>query len=175
MSGGEPGELQQALDRIDALASALEQVADPGARETARELLQLVLDLHGLALARALAIVAAAENGRELVASLAGDAQVRAVLLLHGLHPEPVEERVREAVERLRPELDGDGCRVRLVEVTAGGARLQVVGAAGRGAAGTAGLRRRIEAAIVDLAPDLEEIVIEVLDAGAEQAALAAG
>ena len=176
MSGDERPRLEEALSRIDALVSALDQAADASARETAREVLQLVLDLHGLALARTLAIVASAEDGRALVERLAQDEQVRATLLLHGLHPEPIEERVQRAVERLQPELSVLGFRVRVVAVGAAVARLRVDGAHGPEGSREMGLRQQIEAAIVDEAPDLDKIVIEGLeDAGVERAALAAG
>lgn len=175
MSDDERGRLEEALRRIDALATALDQVCDPGTREAARELLELVLDLHGLALARTMAIMASAEGGRELLERLAQDETVRAALLLHGLHPESIEERVRKAVERLRPQLEVLGCRVRLVETTAAVARLRVEGAHGPEASRELGLRQRIETAIFDAAPEIDEIVIEGLrDAGVESAPLAA-
>jgi hypothetical protein len=175
VSDDERPRLQEALDRIDALVSALDRVADASARDAARELLELVLDLHGLALAHAMAIVTSAEDGKELAERLARDEQVRAVLLLHGLHPEPFEERVRKAVERLRPELESLGCRMRLVEVRAATAQLRIEGALRLEAPRALQLRRQIEAALIDEAPDLDGIVIEGLNVGAEQAALAAG
>ena len=176
MSDDELPGLEEALSRIDALASALDEVADAGAREAARELLELVLNLHGLALARTLAIVASAEDGRALVERLAQDEQVRAALLLHGLHPEPIEERVRRAVERLQPELGVLGFRVHVVAVGAAMARLRVDSAHGPEGSRAMGLQQQIEAAIVDEAPDLDEIVIEGLeDAGVEQPVPAAG
>jgi hypothetical protein len=176
VSGDERPRLEETLSRIDALVVALDQLADGNARNAARELLELVLDLHGLALARMLAIVASAEDGRALVERLARDEQVRAALLLHGLHPETVEERVQRAVERLQLELGVLGLRVRIVAVGAAMVRLRVDGAHGPEGARAMGLRQQIEAAIVDEAPDLDEIVIEGLaDAGVERAALATG
>jgi Fe-S cluster biogenesis protein NfuA len=176
VSDGERSRLEEALHRIDTLASALEQVADVGVREAARELLELVLDLHGLALARTLAIIASAENGRELVDRLAEDEQVRAALLLHGLHPEPIEARVGKVLEGLRPQLGMLGCCVRLIKVGAGIAQLRLEGAHGPEGLRALGLRQQIEAAIIDEAPDIDDVVIEGLeDAGVEQTALAAG
>jgi hypothetical protein len=176
VSDDERPRLEEALSRIDALASALDQVADASARRAARELLELVLDLHGLALARTLAIVASAEDGRALVERLARDEQVRAALLLHGLHPETVEERVQRAVERLQMDLSVLGARLSVVAVGAAMVRLRVNGPHGPEGWRAMGLRQQIEAAIVDEAPDLDEIVIEGLeDAGVDWAALAAG
>ena len=175
MSSDERRRLQASLDRIDVLSSAVDRLTDAAGRAAARELLELVLDLHGLALARVVALVAAAEGGTELVEQMAADQQVRAVLLLHGLHPEPLEERVERAIERAQPELGGTGCRVSLIEVRAAVARLRIAGADHLAAIGASQLRQQIEAALIDAAPDLDGIVIEGLDAGAEQAALAAG
>jgi hypothetical protein len=76
VSDDERPRLEEALRRIDALATALDQVSDPGAREAARELLELVLDLYGLALARTLAIVVCAEDGRVLIERLAQDVRL---------------------------------------------------------------------------------------------------
>lgn len=64
---------------------------------------------------------------------------------------------------------------MRLVEVRAATARLRVEGALRLEAPCALQLRRQIEAALIDEAPDLDGIVIEGLDVGAEQAALAAG
>ena len=47
----------------------------------------LVLDLHGIGLARLLAVIARSDEGETLVARLIDDDHIRAMLLLHGLHP----------------------------------------------------------------------------------------
>jgi hypothetical protein len=111
-----------------------------------------------------------------LVERLARDEQVRAALLLHGLHPEPIEERVQRAVERLQPDLSVLSARLSVVAVGAAMVRLRVNGPHGPEGWRAMDLRQQIEAAIVDEAPDLDEIAIEGLeDAGFERAALAAG
>jgi hypothetical protein len=111
-----------------------------------------------------------------LVERLAQDEQVRAALLLHGLHPEPIEERVQRAVARLQSELGIVGFRVRVVAVGAAMVRLRLDGAHGPEVSRALGLRQQIEAAIIDEAPDLDDIVIEGLeDVGVERAALSAG
>lgn len=164
MSDADGRRLDASLRRIEALIAALDDLPDPDAREPARELLEQVLDLHALALARMAATIAAAEGGPALLARLAGDDQVRAVLLLHGLHPETVEARVRGAVERLRPDLGARGIRVDLVKVGSAAARLRLHVDGRTGALSAEALRQEIEDAVVGAAPELEEIVIEGLD-----------
>src|SRR5580704_18935449 len=117
MSSKDRTRLDRSLRRIDALLSELEKVPDSVVREPARELIEIVLDLHALALARIMA-AAAGSDDRRLLSSLAEDAQIKAVLVLHGLHPEEIEARVRKAVDRLRAYLGAQGMRVELAEIS---------------------------------------------------------
>jgi hypothetical protein len=156
-------ELEASLRRVEALIAALGRIPDPAVREPARELLELVLELHTLGLARITAMVAGAEpGGAAPLDRLAEDPQVRAILLLHGLHPQEAETRIRAALDRLRPDWAMRGIGVRLREVAGGTARLFATAGA-NGSVDAAALRTEIEAAIVEAAPDLDNIVIEGL------------
>jgi hypothetical protein len=148
------------IRQVEALIAELNLCDDPTNRNLARTLLQVVLDLHGLALARLTAMLAAEAGGPERLARLAEDPHVRAVLLLHGLHPEDTVERVARAVAALNQELDADGAVVRMVSVSATTARLFVR----HGTAEPAVLRDKIEVAIVEAAPELAELIIEGLE-----------
>ncbi len=153
-------EAGDALRRIEALIASLESSVDPEAREIARSLLEVVLDLHGLALARVAAMVAAEPDGPSLLGRLAEDPHVRAVLLLHGLHPQEPAERIAAAVAALNDSLGGMAARVTVLAVTATSVRLSVR----HGKADPAELRQQIEAAIIEAAPELEELLIEGLE-----------
>ena len=163
MTDADGRRLDASLRRIEALIAALDDLPDPNAREPARELLDQVLNLHALALGRMGAMIAAAEGGPALLGRLAEDDQIRAVLLLHGLHPETVEARIRGAVERLRPALDARGVRVDLVKAGAAMVRLRVHADGRVGTLSADALRQEIEDAVVGAAPEIEEIVIEGL------------
>jgi hypothetical protein len=159
MSSKDRTRLDRSLQRIDALLSELENVPDSAAREPARELVEIVLDLHALALARIMA-AAASSDDRRLLSSMAEDAQIKAVLVLHGLHPEEMEVRARKAVDRLRAHLGAQGMRVELAKISAATIRLRVHGDAEDKRA----CRAEIEQTLMDAAPDLEAIIIEGLD-----------
>lgn len=163
MSNKDRMRLDRSLQRIDALLSELENVHDSAAREPARELIEIVLDLHALALARIMA-AAASSDDRRLLSSLAEDAQIKAVLVLHGLHPEELDVRVRKAVDRLRAHLGAQGIRVELADLSSATIRLRVHG---NGAEDKRACRREIEQTLMDAAPDLEAIIIEGLDEAA--------
>lgn len=152
--------LEKALLRLETLTFALEKVADEAAREMARELLELVLDLHALALARITAIVAGSENGGALVERLTANPHIRAILLLHGLHPQDPEQRLRQAIEARRYSWAERGIRVDLTTVQQSSARV-VVSLLGASESVDL-LRNEIECALVDAAPDLDEVLVEI-------------
>ncbi|WOJ90889.1 nitrogen fixation protein NifU [Methylocapsa polymorpha] len=158
------GAMQNGLRRLEALIEAIDGLRDSTAREAARELLELMLDLHGLALARIVSIVASASDGTALTERLASDANVKAIMLLHGLHPEEPEMRLRKTLASMRPHWGVRGVRVELIHVGAGAARVRVYRSECSGAASDSDLRREIEEALVEAAPDLDDIIIEGLN-----------
>lgn len=166
MSTSNGEEPQQALRRLEELIRALNANPDPVGKETARELLALVLDLHGIGLAKLMGLVTTAEGGTAIIARLVDDKQVQAMLLLHGLHPDDFETRVRRAVDRLRPHLGVHGLRLDVVEIASGIVRLRLHGS---GAATIKApvlwtLPGEIEDAVLEAAPDVEKILIDGLD-----------
>jgi hypothetical protein len=157
--------IDSALRRIEALIAALDNLADPAAREPARALLELVLEIHAMGLAHMIASIASSEGGAALLRRLVEDEAIRGILLLHGLHPETVETRVGQAVAVLRPQLAAFGLGIRLARCSARLARVRVwrIGAV-PAQASAAAWRDKIEAAIVEAAPDLETLEISGLD-----------
>ncbi|HEX3316311.1 MAG TPA: hypothetical protein VHR72_15540, partial [Gemmataceae bacterium] len=99
-------EFQAELQRLDTMLHEAEQAADPAARGRLQEIVQAVLHLHGVGLERLLEIVAdSGEQGQKIVDACGADDVVSGLLLLHGLHPADVEERVLQALEAVRPML----------------------------------------------------------------------
>ena len=117
-----------------------------------------MLELHGLGLAKLMAILAPAQGGAPVVERLVQDEHVRAMLLLHGLHPEDLETRVRRAVDRLRPHLGVHGLRLDLEGVSRGIVRLRLSGLEPRTPSPLLwSLPAEIEQAIFEAAPDTEK------------------
>ncbi len=160
--------LEKALHRLETLTATLDHVADPNVREAARELLELVLDLHGLALARITSVTAGAENGPALTEALIADAHVRAILLLHGLHPHDATTRLRQAIERMTSQWDERAFRVDLLSVGAASARVRLY--KNGSSEPTDDLRQEVERVLADAAPDLDDIFVELEVAGSAAA-----
>jgi hypothetical protein len=96
-------------DRIEELVSRIETSGDLAKRAVAQELLQAVIELHGVALERILDAVAALPQADTVLDSIAADEIVSGVLALHNIHPVALETRVRSALESARPYLNSHG------------------------------------------------------------------
>jgi Fe-S cluster biogenesis protein NfuA len=137
--------------RIDALLDEVEAL-DPRGRDTATELAQALLDLHGEGLARIMEHCSALPVEDELVAHL---------LLLHGLHPVPLEQRVHGALDEVRPYLVAHGGGVELLAIDGGVVRLRLLGACHGCPSSAVTLKLAVEEAIERAAPDVERIEAE--------------
>jgi hypothetical protein len=156
--------LGRCLERIDEARERLEELHDGEAKVQAKLLLEAVMDLHGLALARALTLAQSGLAGDALTQRLAEDDYVATVLLLHGLHPEEPETRLKKKLSSMRPHWGVRGFRVELVAVERGAAKAKVHwnGAAAKAERGA--LLREIENVLTDAAPDLDLIALEEAD-----------
>jgi Fe-S cluster biogenesis protein NfuA len=135
------------IERVEALLDQVQTFPEPQ-REVATELVSALLDMYGDGLAR---IVAACEVPVE-------DELVSHLLLLHGLHPVPVDQRVTGALDEVRPYLVAHGGGVELLGVDDGVVRLKLEGACHGCPSSALTLRSAVEEAIMRAAPDVERI-----------------
>ena len=113
---------RSAGERIQALLAAC-AVDTPAAQARAEQLVREVVDLYGAALTRVMAVV----DDPVLADRLAADDLIGSLLLVHGLHPHDVTERVSRALDAVRPYLGSHGGDVRLLDVSNGVVRLSFV------------------------------------------------
>lgn len=150
--------------RIEALIAALDALDDPRAREPAKELLQVVLDLHANGLARLMEIVAAAGPASgAMLEAMARDSHVCALLLLHGLHPQDLPTRVGRAVERMRAQLGAQEIRIELLDAADEAVRVRLAGRLQGKHVSPGELQHQIERAIFEAAPEVMRVDIEGL------------
>jgi Fe-S cluster biogenesis protein NfuA/nitrite reductase/ring-hydroxylating ferredoxin subunit len=147
---------QERVARVEGRLEALDSLADPVAREHAMEMVQALLDLYGEGLARVMARLGDAE-----ARALADDELVSHLLLLHDLHPVPLEQRVGQALEEVRPYLDSHGGGVQFVGVEDGVVRLRMNGSCDGCPSSLMTLKLAIEEAIQRSAPEIERVEAE--------------
>jgi Fe-S cluster biogenesis protein NfuA len=151
---------REQVARVEDLLERLESLPDPAARETATEVAQALLDLYGEGLGRIVDVLAERDDGT-LAQALGDDELVAHLLLLHGLHPVPVEERVRGALQGVLPYLESHGGSVELLGVEEGVVCLRLEGSCSGCPSSSATLKLAIEDAIFKVAPDVEEVRAE--------------
>lgn len=123
----ETKDFREDIQRIGSLVQEVESIADPAVRAATKNLVQLLMDMHGAALEKTLDIVAeSGDAGMNIISRLGRDPLVSSVLILYGLHPEDIETRVTKAVDRIRPTLRKQGCEVELLSAHQGAIRLRV-------------------------------------------------
>ena len=127
------------------------RVEELGARPASEELVGAVMDMY-------------AEGLRRIVdrdPSVAGDPYVAALLLIHDLHPVSLEERVRGALDSVRPFMERHGGGVEVVGLQDGVLRLRLQGTCNGCAASATTLEHAVERALEEAAPDLSGLEVE--------------
>jgi Fe-S cluster biogenesis protein NfuA/nitrite reductase/ring-hydroxylating ferredoxin subunit len=153
---------EDVLLRVQELQARLDSCGDSATRETAEELLSAVVQMYGAGLERILAaLLAAGEQGERLAAALAEEELVAPLLLIHDLHPVPLESRVRDALEHVRPYMESHGGNVELLSLQEGVARIRLRGSCSDCAASAVTLELAIKQALEESAPDLEGLEVE--------------
>jgi Fe-S cluster biogenesis protein NfuA len=148
--------------RVEQLLTELRAVSDPATRDKAEELVRLLVELYGAGLDRIMEIVAGSSAGRaELIARLADDELVASLLILHGLHPLSVEERVHQALDGVRPYLGSHAGDVELLGVDESGVvRLALRGSCDGCASSSVTVKLAIERAIEEAAPEVTSVQV---------------
>lgn len=159
-------DFQQRVQKIGGLVHDLETIADPAARAAAKDLVQLLMDLHGTGLERILEIIfQSGDAGSGVIDELGRDPLVSSLLILYGLHPEELSTRIERKLEQIRSKLYKMGAEVKLVGVNGGDVRLRV-SIDGHVCGSTSGtVRATVEEAIYEAAPDLTSLTVEGLEA----------
>jgi hypothetical protein len=149
-------QLRAIVERIEALVAECAASPDPATRRNAQELVQLLMRLYGAGLARILRMVELHDaSGRRTVDALLGDDLVASLLVLHDLHPEDDEARIRRGLERLEAPV---GATIRLLEVRDGTARVHLDDE--RGAASLLDVERLIDDVVRAVAPNIAVVDI---------------
>ncbi|MFF0371908.1 hypothetical protein [Micromonospora sp. NPDC005087] len=140
------------LARLDAVLAQLEQT--PGrTAELALNAVEVLTEVYGEALARVTDL--AADDPRALD-RLTGDELLRHLLLLHRIHPDPLDRRVARAVDDLRPQLQAQGAEIALIGVQDEVARISL-SARSCGGGGTV-LRDLVQQQVLTFAPELSAV-----------------
>jgi Fe-S cluster biogenesis protein NfuA len=153
---------EELVERVQDLLGSLDEIADPVAQARVQELVGTVLELYGAGLERILGVIAdAGEGAIHIRNALLDDGIVASLLLIHGLYPISLEERVTEAIDSVRPFLASHGGDVEILSIEDGVARLRLKGSCNGCPASASTLEHALKEAIDEAAPDLLALEVE--------------
>jgi Fe-S cluster biogenesis protein NfuA len=153
---------QEKMQRVEALIGTIEASAESDVRSAALELVRSVMEFHSAGIDRMMEIVAGTGAGGLVIFDDFGrDDLVANLLMLYGLHPLGIEERVLGAIEKVRPSLSLHEGDVELLGVTSGVVRLRLQGSCNGCPSSTLTLKHTIEEAILQAAPDVVSIEVD--------------
>jgi Fe-S cluster biogenesis protein NfuA/nitrite reductase/ring-hydroxylating ferredoxin subunit len=150
------------VGRVQELQERLDSAGDPATREVAEELVSAIVQMYGAGLEQIVAVLGDADPA--LAGKLADDPLVATLLMIHDLHPVPLEVRVAEALERVRPYMESHGGNVELLDLRDGVARIRLQGSCSSCSASSVTLELAIKQALEEVAPDLEGLDVEGIE-----------
>ena len=158
-------EFQEKMRRLGTMVGEIDQVPGGGSKVAARELVQLLMDVHRTGLERIMELVfqAGGESGASggaIVDRLGQDPIVRNLLLLYSLHPDDLETRVAGALDSIRARLRKYDSRVELISIHEGAVQVRLHTSGHARGSTIKDLRSIVEGGIYDLAPDLTSLTI---------------
>jgi Fe-S cluster biogenesis protein NfuA len=142
--------------RVDELLAELERCNDVQARQNMSELVSALMSIHGEVLAALLPKLAERD-----LSDLRRDPRIESVLLLHGLHPDDVEARVEQALEKVRPSLRSHHGDVELLGIEEGKVRLKLSGTCHGCPSSATTFKNLLETAIQELVPEIDAIEVD--------------
>lgn len=156
------GEFQAQTQRIEQLVQRATALQDPEARNTALELVQSLMDLHGSVMARIIELLSdSGDPGRNSLAKLGSDPLICGLLVLYGIHPVLLEDRVKRAIEKLGPELRKQAASVKLLGISDCVVRVKIDTQTHGLASSPEKLKLAVEHAILEAAPEVTAIAID--------------
>ncbi|MEO7034139.1 MAG: hypothetical protein ABI548_09625 [Polyangiaceae bacterium] len=153
---------EQRVARVETLLTELSHSSDPMLERATREVLSTVLELHRRGLERVLELAAREDAVRD---ALARDSKVSAMLLLHGLHPVSLGERVKRTIGVVRERFAGKLDSVEAEVLGAGSIVVRIVPAASTCGSTRQAVHQGFEEALLSAVPDADSVSVEFAEA----------
>jgi Fe-S cluster biogenesis protein NfuA/nitrite reductase/ring-hydroxylating ferredoxin subunit len=150
-------EPEQLIARVQELTGRLEDLEDAACRELAEELTRAVVQMYGAGLERIVELI----DDEETRGRLAADELVAGLLMIHDLYPVPLEERVMQALDSVRPYMESHGGNIELLGFEDGIVKLRLEGSCKSCRASSSTLELAVRQALQEAAPDLLGMDVE--------------
>lgn len=159
---GQVKDFRQVGARIEELLGGLAEHADAESLHAAEEVVRLLVEMYGVGLERIVEAMGQTDVGSQLLHELTGDDLVTSLLIVHGLHPVPLEDRINQALDSVRPYLGSHAGGVEVVGVDdVGVLQLRLQGSCDGCSSSSETVRVAIENAVLAAAPEIVAVEAE--------------
>jgi Fe-S cluster biogenesis protein NfuA len=154
-------EFQDQVRQLGKLITQFDQMPEGPPKTACKQLVQLLMDVHGAGLDRIMEIVFESDGpGPAIVDKLGNDTITSSLLLLYSLHPQELETRVQQAIDRMRPRLRKLSCGVDLAGIVEGAVQVRVAVAGHNCGSSSKDIRAIVEEGVFECAPDVASLEI---------------
>jgi Fe-S cluster biogenesis protein NfuA len=142
--------------RLQELIEQIQTQPNPAASSLLQECLQSLLAFYGEGLSRVLGqIQASGPAGKKILDRMLKDPAVSGLLLIHGLHPVPLETRLHGALEKVRPYMQSHGGNIELLRLENEVAQIRLQGTCKTCPSSVVTLELAVRRAVEEACPDL--------------------
>lgn len=155
-------DFRQVGARIEELLGGLADHADEQSVRAAEEVVRQLVEMYGAALERVVDTLHRSEDGEQVLHELTGDDLLCSLLIVHGLHPVPLEDRIQQALDSVRPYLGSHAGGVEVIGVNDDGVlQLRLQGSCDGCSSSAETVRVAIENAVLAAAPEIVAVEAE--------------
>lgn len=142
--------------RLQELIEQIQRLPNPAGRALLQDCVQSLLAFYGEGLARILKhIRSAGVAGEDILREMLEDQAISGLLFIHGLHPVPLETRLRAALEKVRPYMQSHGGNIELLGFENDVARVRLEGTCKTCPSSVVTLELAVRRAVDEACPDL--------------------
>jgi Fe-S cluster biogenesis protein NfuA len=151
-----PNDSRQMARRLQELIEQIQNQPNPAARALLQQCFQSLLTFYGEGLSHMLeCLQTSGPEGKAILTRMLEDQAASALLFIHGLHPVPLETRLRAALEKVRPYMQSHGGNIELLSLQNDVARVKLEGTCKTCPSSTITLELAVRRAVDEACPDL--------------------
>lgn len=154
-------DFQEQVKRLGKLIAQFDNMPDGSQKTACKELVQLLMDVHGMGLERMMEVIFESGNSSPaIIDKLGQDSIAGSLLLLYSFHPDDLETRVHKAMEKMRPRLRKLSCSAELKRVVGSTVQVQLMTSGHSCGSSTKDLKAIVEDSVYEFAPDVMSLEV---------------
>jgi len=152
---------QEQVRELGKLIGQFDQMPEGPQKRACKELVQLLMDVHGAGLDRIMELIfESGTGGGALIDKLGQDSIAGSLLLLYSLHPDDLQARVEKAIQLMRPRLRKLACTAELVRVGEDVVQVRITTTGHSCGSSSKDIKAIVEDCIFEFAPDVTSLEV---------------